>query len=93
MLNVIDKFTRECLAIRLDRKLKSIDDIDVLSDLCILRGIRGHVRIRQRPGIHRKGRARLDRGGGSEDSGSIEPDIRGKAMIARPQRKLRYELR
>ncbi len=28
MLNVIDEFTRECLAIRIDRKLKSTDVID-----------------------------------------------------------------
>ena len=44
MLNVIDKFTRECLAIRIDRKLKSTDVIDVLSDLFIVRGVPGHVR-------------------------------------------------
>lgn len=44
MLNVIDEFTRECLAIRIDRKLKSTDVIDVLSDLFILRGVPGHVR-------------------------------------------------
>lgn len=44
MLNVIDEFTRECLAIRVDRKLKSTDVIDVLSDLFILRGVPGYVR-------------------------------------------------
>lgn len=44
MLNVIDEFTRECLAIRINRKLKSTDVIDVLSDLFILRGIPTHVR-------------------------------------------------
>jgi len=44
MLNVIDEFTRECLAIRVDRKLRSTDVIDVLSDLFILRGIPGHIR-------------------------------------------------
>jgi putative transposase len=44
MLNVIDEFTRECLAIRIDRKLKSTDVIDVLSDLFILRGTPGHIR-------------------------------------------------
>jgi putative transposase len=32
MLNVIDEFTHECLAIRIDRKLKAVDVIDVLSD-------------------------------------------------------------
>jgi putative transposase len=44
MLNVIDEFTRECLAIRVDRRLKSTDVIDVLSDLFVLRGVPGHVR-------------------------------------------------
>ena len=45
MLNVIDEFTRECIAIRIDRKLKSTDVINVLSDLFILRGVPGHVRL------------------------------------------------
>ena len=44
MLNVIDEFTHECLAIRIERSLKSTDVIDVLSDLFILRGVPGHVR-------------------------------------------------
>jgi transposase InsO family protein len=44
MLNVIDEFTRECLCIRIDRKLKSHDVIDVLSDLFILRGVPGYIR-------------------------------------------------
>ena len=44
MLNVIDEFTRECLAIRVARKLKALDVIDVLSDLSSLRGVPGHIR-------------------------------------------------
>jgi transposase InsO family protein len=44
MLNVIDEFTHECLAIRVARKLKAMDVIDVLSDLFILRGVPGHIR-------------------------------------------------
>ena len=44
MLNIIDEFTRECLAIRINRKLNSTAVIDVLSDLFILRGVPGHVR-------------------------------------------------
>lgn len=43
MLNIIDEFTRECLAIRIDRKLNSTDVIDVPSDLFILRGVPGDV--------------------------------------------------
>jgi transposase InsO family protein len=44
MLNVIDEFTHECLAIRIDRKLRSVDVIDMLSDLFILRGVPEHIR-------------------------------------------------
>jgi transposase InsO family protein len=44
MLNVVDEFTRECLAIRVGRKLKATDVIDVLSDLFILRGVPEYVR-------------------------------------------------
>ncbi len=44
MLNIIDEFSRECLAIRINRKLKATDVIDALSDLFILRGIPTHIR-------------------------------------------------
>src|SRR5262249_27257845 len=44
MLNVLDEFSHECLAIRVGRKLKAIDVIDVLSDLFILYGIPAHIR-------------------------------------------------
>ena len=44
MLNIIDEFTRECIAIRVSRRLKATDVIDVLSDLFILRGVPGHIR-------------------------------------------------
>jgi transposase InsO family protein len=51
MLNVIDEFTHECLAIRVARKLKAIDVIDVLSDLFILRCVPGHIRSDNGRGI------------------------------------------
>jgi len=44
MLNVVDEFTRECLAIRVDRRLNSTSVIDVLTDLFILRGVPNHIR-------------------------------------------------
>src|SRR4029078_2081672 len=44
MLNIIDEITRECLAIRVNRKPRSTDVIHARSDLCILRGIPGHIR-------------------------------------------------
>jgi transposase InsO family protein len=44
MLNVVDEFTHECIAIRIERKLKSIDVIDVLAKLVITRGAPEHIR-------------------------------------------------
>ncbi len=43
-LNIIDKYSRECLAIRVDRKLNSGNVIDALSDLFILRGVPTFIR-------------------------------------------------
>ena len=44
MLCVVDEFTRECLAIRVARKLGATDVIDVLADLFIARGVPAYVR-------------------------------------------------
>jgi len=44
MLNVVAEFTRECLAIRVARKLSSLDVIDVLTDLFIAHGTPVHIR-------------------------------------------------
>ncbi len=43
-LNIIDEYSRECLAIRVGRKLNSGSVIDSLSDLFILRGIPSFIR-------------------------------------------------
>ncbi len=44
MLNVVDEFTRECLAIRVARRLGSADVTDVLADLFIARGTPAYIR-------------------------------------------------
>ena len=64
MLNIIDEFTRECLAIRVNRKLRSTDVIDVLSDLFILRGI--PVTFAPTMGVRRQSRPRVDCSRGSQ---------------------------
>lgn len=43
-LNIIDEFSRECLAIKVKRKLNSADVIDALTDLFIIRGIPAYIR-------------------------------------------------
>ena len=44
MLNLIDEYTRECLAIRVERRLKSRDVIDTLADAMITHGIPEYIR-------------------------------------------------
>ena len=44
ILNVIDEFTRECLAVKVARSLTSHNVIEVLTDLFIERGIPVHIR-------------------------------------------------
>ncbi len=44
MLNVVDEFTRECLAIKIARKLKGADVIELLADLFVSRGTPEHIR-------------------------------------------------
>ena len=44
MLTLIDEYTRESLAIRVDRKLRSIDVIETLADAMLAHGIPEHIR-------------------------------------------------
>ncbi len=44
MLNIIDQYTRECLAIRVKRKITANDVIDTLKDLFITRGTPRFIR-------------------------------------------------
>ena len=41
LLNLVDEFTRECLCVRVGRRLGSADVIDVLADLFITRACPG----------------------------------------------------
>ena len=43
-LTVVDEYTRECLALRVDYGLRADDVMDVLTDLFITRGIPDHIR-------------------------------------------------
>jgi len=44
MLTIIDEYTRECLAIKVARSIKSQDVLEVLADLFIQRGTPDHIR-------------------------------------------------
>ena len=48
-LDILDEYTRECLAIRVDRKLNSQNVLDVLTDLFIIRGFPEYIRSDKGP--------------------------------------------
>jgi putative transposase len=47
MLCVVDEFTREALAIKVARRLDSSHVLEVLADLCLVRGVPEHIRSDQ----------------------------------------------
>jgi putative transposase len=48
LLTLIDEYTRECLAIRVARRLSSQEVIETLADVMLVRGIPEYLRSRQR---------------------------------------------
>lgn len=44
MLNIVDEYTRECLSIKIKRRLNSNDVMDVLSELFLIHGAPDHIR-------------------------------------------------
>jgi transposase InsO family protein len=44
LLNILDEFTRECLAIKVARKLRSKDVLETLGELFVKRGVPGCIR-------------------------------------------------
>lgn len=43
-LSIVDEYTRECLALEVDRTMASEDVLDVLRDLFVIRGVPKHIR-------------------------------------------------
>jgi putative transposase len=43
-LSIIDEYTRECLALEVDRRMTSQNVLDVLRDLFVIRGVPKHIR-------------------------------------------------
>ncbi len=77
MLNLIDEFNRECLANRVDPRLRSTDVIDVLSDLFVLRGVPDHIRSDNGPEFIAKAVRDLRHARRSRS------DVRGSSLVRR----------
>jgi putative transposase len=54
LLKLIDEFTRECLAIRVARRINSMGVIDTMADVMLLRGVPKHIRSDNGPEITAK---------------------------------------
>ena len=66
LLTVIDEYTRECLAIRAERSIKSVDVIETLAGLMLRSGVPEHIRSDNGPGVYGQGGQSLAWPGGSQ---------------------------
>jgi putative transposase len=81
-LSVVDEYTRECLALKVDRGITSSDVIDTLAELFAMRGVPRQIRSDNGPEfIATEPRAWLDRVGVS--TLSIEPGSPGRTATPR----------
>ena len=67
-LNILDEHSRECLAIRVKRKLNSTEVIEALTDLFILGGVPAYIRLDNGPEFIAEAvrNCRADPGNGAE---------------------------
>ena len=59
ILNVMDEYSRECLASRAARRLTHHDVMEILTELFVQRGVPVHIRSDKWSGVHRQERAQL----------------------------------
>ena len=67
LLTLIDEYTRERLAIRAQRSIRSTDVIDTMADLMMARAVARPHPLGQRDGIHRQDGQGVARGSGGQD--------------------------
>ncbi len=64
-MTLIDEYTRECLALPVERRMGSRQVIETLADVMLWRGVHS---FRQRTGVHRQTAAPVAGKGGDEDA-------------------------
>ena len=68
VLNIIDEYTKECLAALVDRKIRSDDVLDQLFNLFVFRGVPETHPLGQRARVYSQGRQEMASTGRSEDT-------------------------
>ena len=92
LLTVMDAYTRECLAIRADRSIRSADVLETRSELMLIRGVPDHIRSDNGPEFTARA-VREWLGGVGARTRSIEPGSPWEnGYIERTGGKLRDEL-
>ena len=89
LLTLIDEYTRECLAIRVARRLGSDEVIDVLADVMVTRGIPDHVRSAcYEQVVKALGAVGPSNRGTDTGSGSVEPAHRASSGLIPEERRV-----
>ena len=67
-LSIVDEYTRECLALKVDRSITSEDVIDTLAELFAMRGVPRHIRSDNGPEFIARAIQRWLRASGGRDA-------------------------
>src|SRR5471032_2521188 len=87
LLTLIDEFTRECLAIRVARRINSFGVIETLADVMLVRGVPEHLRSDNGLGDDGQGHAQLVGPGRSENPIHRTRQSLGERVLRILQRK------
>ena len=89
VLTLIDEYTWECLALRVARRLNSLDVIDTLADVMLARGIPGHLRSAcYEQVVKALGAVGQSNRGTDTGSGSMEPAHRASSGLIPEERRV-----
>ena len=87
MLTLIDEYTRECLAIRVARRLGRYEVIEALADVMLFRGIPEHIRSDNGPEFVAEGIAEVAGEGGHRDAVHRAGKSLGERLLRKFQRE------
>ena len=79
-MTLIDEFTRECLAIRVARRINSFGVIETMADVMLERGVPEHIRSDNGAEMT----AKIVRGWFAQRRSTSSPAVRGRTVIASP---------
>ena len=89
ILTVVEEYSRECLAIRVARRLRATDVLETLAELCVTHGVPAHIRSAcYEQVVKALGAVGSSNRGTDTGSGSVEPAHRASSGLIPEERRV-----